>query len=275
MLPISWSRFVTVDKSSFIGSWYGDILQYDFNYLVYSNFTVAILFCCFTTGKWEWSQTFIPFIRLLLELLLVDWPMRTLKSIKDTERKDNCPMLTHPDTPMTSSLICSAEGSSFAPWKIRVKSYSCTILGFNGNNRVWGAGWCKGWFSSYLSYWHQFLLDPEKEFFPCFVLVSCSFIYLLGFFPYRSASFTKLFQLAWLLRVLLRFSQLWLVYRKLLTKATGARLILKMKSSSEDVEDIFISSVNVEAHQMHFIYVSIHMYACRFFFCWGGGVWGV
>lgn len=172
MLLVSRYRFVTVDKSSFIGSWYGAILQYDSNYLIHSNITVAILFCCITTGKREWSQTFLPFICLLLELLLVNWSMRTLKSIRETaDRRGNCPMLTCSDTPPSSSLICSAEGSSFGVWKMGKKSYSSTILGFNGNNTVWGRGWLKGWFSSYLPYWHQLLLDPEKWFFLIFVLV--------------------------------------------------------------------------------------------------------
>lgn len=185
MLLVSWYRFVTADKSSFIGSRYGALLQYDSNYLIHNNITVAILFCCITTGKREWSQPFFPFIRLLMELLLVNWSMRTLKSIRErcfpAERKGNCPMLTCLNTPLSSSLICSAEGSSFAPRKMGKKSYSSTILSFNSNNIIWCTGWHKDWFSSYLSYWNQMLLDPKVLFFLIFVLFSCPLIYLLGF----------------------------------------------------------------------------------------------
>lgn len=169
MLLVSWYRFVTADKSSFIGSLYGALLQYDSNYLIHNNITVAILFFFITTGKREWSQPFFPFIHLLMELLLVNWSMRALKSIRErcfpAERQGNCPVITCLNTPLSSSLICSAEGSSFAPRKMGKKSYSSTILSFNSNNIIWRTGWYKGWFSSYLSYWNQMLLDPKVFFF--------------------------------------------------------------------------------------------------------------
>lgn len=148
MLLLYWYRFVTVDKSSFIRSWYGALLQHDSNYLVHSNNTVAILFFYITTEKRERSQVFLLFIPFLWDSLLGNWLIRTLKSISKryflTVRKDNCTMLTCPHIFPSFSLMCSTEERFFDPEKNGGKWGKKSISGFNGNSAVWGTCWHKG-----------------------------------------------------------------------------------------------------------------------------------
>lgn len=213
MLLVSWYRFVTVDKSSFIGSWYRAVLQYDSNYLVHSSITVDIFFCCITTGRREWWQTFIPFIHFLLELLLVNWSVKTWKTIRErrfpTERKDNCSMLTCTDKPLSCSLICSAKGSSFVLWKMGGKSYFSTRLGFNDNNRIWGTGCMLGpFFLLVIIFTLKIIfLDICTNSLPIHILV---YLCLLGFLIFyahynsRCKVFTKIVSICIVAQVMIR-----------------------------------------------------------------------